>query len=187
MDKAIISVELYIRSFPEHVQLLLQQVRSTIKQIVPDAEEVIKYAMPTYVFKNTNLVHFAGYKNHVGFYPVPSGIEAFKKELSVYKGAKGSVQFPINQPMPLDLIKRIVQFRKKEVEQKAAENKKRNSVFPTLNAPAKRALESNGITDLKTLTQYSEEDLLQLHGIGPSSIPKLRSLLQTEGYSFKQN
>src|SRR5215217_2839238 len=123
MNKSINHVDQYISNFPEDVQVLLQQVRSAIKEIVPDAEEVIKYAMPTYVVQNTNLVHFAGYKNHIGFYPVPSGIEAFKKELSVYKGAKGSVQFPLDQPMPLHLISKIVTFRVNESKQKAERKK----------------------------------------------------------------
>ena len=91
----------------------MEQIRNTIKQAAPEAEEAIKYAMPTYVL-NGNLVHFAAFKNHIGFYPVPSGIEAFKQELSVYKGAKGSVQFPLDKPMPLDLISKIVKFRVKE-------------------------------------------------------------------------
>lgn len=110
MDISIKTVDDYIRSFPEEVQLILEKVRATIRQAAPEATETIKYAMPTYVY-NGNLVHFAAYKNHIGFYPAPVGIESFQKELSVYKGGKGSVQFPIDQPMPLDLIARVVAFR----------------------------------------------------------------------------
>jgi len=187
MSKTSNPVDLYIGNFPKEVQILLQQVRSTIKDLVPDAEEVIKYAMPTYVFRGTNLVHFAGYKNHIGFYPVPSGIKAFKDELSAYKGAKGSVQFPISQPMPLDLIKKIVQFRKNEIEQKMRSKKEQEGVFPNLSAPARRALENNGVTSLKTLSQYSEEEVLQWHGLGPGSLPKLKSALAEEGYNFRKN
>ncbi|RYZ21086.1 MAG: hypothetical protein EOO10_22665 [Chitinophagaceae bacterium] len=187
MSKTNNPVDLYISNFPQEVQVLLEQVRSTVKKVVPDAEEVIKYAIPTYVSQGTNLVHFAGYKNHVGFYPVPSGIEAFKDELSAYKGAKGSVQFPINQPMPLELIKRIVQFRQKEIEQKTNSKKQSNGTFPGLSAPARRALENKGITSLKTLSQYSENEVLQLHGIGPSSLPKLKIALAAEGYNFRRN
>lgn len=187
MSKTSNPVDLYIGNFPEEVQILLQQVRFTIKDLVPDAEEVIKYAMPTYVFHGTNLVHFAGYKNHVGFYPVPSGIKAFIEELSAYKGAKGSVQFPINQPMPLDLIKKIVRFRKNEIEQKINSKKEQKGVFPNLSAPARRALENNGITSLKSLAQYSEEEVLQWHGVGASSLPKLKSALTAEGYNFRKN
>ncbi len=106
-------IDNYISGFPKEIQVLLKQIRETIRQTAPEAEEAIKYAMPTFVL-NGNLVHFAAFKNHIGFYPVPSGIEAFKKELSVYKGAKGSVQFPLDKPMPLSLISKIVEFRVKE-------------------------------------------------------------------------
>lgn len=114
------NIDTYIAGFPEEVQALLQQVRKAIQEAAPMATEAISYAMPTFKL-NGNLIHFAGYKNHVGLYPAPQGIEAFKEELSVYKGAKGSVQFPLDQPMPLDLIKRIVAFRvAKQMEKKRA-------------------------------------------------------------------
>jgi uncharacterized protein YdhG (YjbR/CyaY superfamily) len=93
-------------------------VRETINYAVPDAEEVISYQMPAYR-KNGMLVYFAGCKNHVGFYPTNSGIENFKKELAGYKSSKGAVQFPVGQPMPLELIRQIVLFRVAENEEKA--------------------------------------------------------------------
>jgi len=97
----------------------------TIRKAAPDAQETIKYRMPTFVLKG-NLVHFAAFKKHIGFYPVPTGIEAFKNELSVYEGGKGSVKFPLDKPIPFDLISRIVQFRVKENLEKAeAKGKKR--------------------------------------------------------------
>ncbi len=89
------------------------QVRETIRASAPQAEETIKYGIPTFTLHG-NLVHFGAYKHHIGFYPAPSGIEAFKKELSVYKCAKGSVQFPVDKPLPLTLITKIVKFRVKE-------------------------------------------------------------------------
>jgi uncharacterized protein YdhG (YjbR/CyaY superfamily) len=104
------TIDAYIAEFPEATQAILQEIRATIQAAAPAAEEAISYQMPTFKLKG-NLVHFAAYKNHIGFYPVPTGIEAFKKELSIYKGGKGSVQFPIDQPMPLELIKKIVDFR----------------------------------------------------------------------------
>ena len=107
------NTDYYISQFPEKQQFALELIRKTIKAAAPAAEEVISYQMPAYK-QNGMLVYFAGYENHIGFYPTPSGIEAFKKELGVYKGAKGSVQFPIDQPLPLGLIKKIVQFRIKE-------------------------------------------------------------------------
>lgn len=103
----------YINSFPEDVQRILNELRQTIKEAAPDAEETINYQIPTFTL-NGNLVHFAAFENHIGFYPTPSGMEAFKKELSEYKGAKGSVQFPIHEPLPLPLIRRIVEYRVKE-------------------------------------------------------------------------
>lgn len=115
MDKpnSYLTIDEYIALFPKNVQTILKQVRKTIKAAAPTAEEKISYQMPTF-FLNGNLVHFAAFKEHIGFYPTPSGIEKFKKELSVYKGAKGSVQFPLDEPMPLDLISRIVKFRVEE-------------------------------------------------------------------------
>jgi uncharacterized protein YdhG (YjbR/CyaY superfamily) len=103
----------YIDMFPQDVRRILNELRQSIKEVAPEAEETIKYQIPTFTL-NGNLVHFAAFENHIGFYPTPSGMEAFKNELSVYKGAKGSVQFPINEPLPLPLIRRIVEYRVKE-------------------------------------------------------------------------
>jgi uncharacterized protein YdhG (YjbR/CyaY superfamily) len=107
------TVDDYIAGLPPEVQEILQNIRMTIRQAAPNAEETIKYRMPTFTLHG-NLVHFAAFHKHIGFYPVPSGIEAFKADLSVYKQGKGSVQFPLDQPIPYDLIRRIVEFRVKE-------------------------------------------------------------------------
>lgn len=107
------TVDQYIESFPEDVQTRLRAIRELIVQEAPDATEQISYAMPTYKL-NGNLVHFAGYKKHIGLYPTPTGISAFEDELGPYTSAKGSVQFPLSSPLPLDLIRRIVQFRVRE-------------------------------------------------------------------------
>ena len=112
------TIDEYIATFPKDVQTILQKIRATIRKAAPQAEEAISYQMPTFKL-NGNLVHFAAFKSHIGFYPVPSGIEKFKKELSAYKGAKGSVQFPLDQPIPYGLIGRIVKFRVKENLEKA--------------------------------------------------------------------
>jgi len=104
------SIDDYIFSFPPEIQEILNMLRKVIKESAPDAKEKISYKMPTFELHG-NLVHFAAYKNHIGFYPAPSGIEAFKEELSEYKGAKGSIQFPIEKPLPYLLISRIVKFR----------------------------------------------------------------------------
>jgi len=107
------SIDEYISGFPPDIQKKLNELRMTIRKAAPEAEEKISYQMPTFALKG-NLVHFAAFKNHIGFYPAPSGIERFSKALSVYKGAKGSVQFPVHDPLPLSLIDRIVRFRVKE-------------------------------------------------------------------------
>ena len=104
------NIDAYIANFPPEVQNILQQVRATIQQAAPLATEAISYQMPTFKL-NGNLIHFAAYKNHIGIYPTPSAVEEFKEELSAYKNAKGSVQFPLNQPIPYSLIERIVKFR----------------------------------------------------------------------------
>ena len=117
------TIDEYIAGFPEDVQAILQRVRQTIKAAAPNAQETINYQMPTFTL-NGNLVHFAAFKNHIGFYPTPTGIEQFKDELSVYKGAKGSVQFPLDKPMPYDLIRRIVVFRVEEAVAHAAAKRK---------------------------------------------------------------
>lgn len=118
------SIDEYILQFPSEIQQILEKIRRVIKESAPNAVEKISYQMPTF-YLHGNLVHFAAFKSRIGFYPDPSGIEAFKEELSKYKGAKGSVQFPIGEPLPYGLISRIVEFRVHE-NIKRAENKKHN-------------------------------------------------------------
>lgn len=113
MAKPAKNIDEYIATYPQDIQTILQQVRATVKKEAPNAEEKIAYAIPTFAL-NGNLVHFAAFKNHIGFYPAPSGTNAFEKELSIYKAGKGSVQFPLTEPMPLDLIAKIVRLRVKE-------------------------------------------------------------------------
>ena len=110
-------IDEYIAGFPEEVQDILKKLRGIIKDAAPDVEEAISYQIPT--FKLTgNLVHFAAYKNHIGFYPTPSGIEEFKEDLAAYESAKGSVKFPLNKPIPYGLIEKIVAFRVNENKKK---------------------------------------------------------------------
>jgi uncharacterized protein YdhG (YjbR/CyaY superfamily) len=108
------TIDAYIRAFPSETCKRLEQVRATIRKVAPAAVEAITYGMPTYKLGGKNLVHFAGYGRHIGFYPVPSGIAAFKKELASYKQGKGSVQFPLDKPLPLELIGRMVKYRVRE-------------------------------------------------------------------------
>lgn len=112
------SIDEYIETFPDAIQTILQKVRATIHAAAPEAKEKISYQMPTFDLKG-NLVHFAAFKNHLGFYPTPSGTEAFKQEIARYQAGKGSIQFPLDEPMPLDLITRIVKLRVAENLQKA--------------------------------------------------------------------
>lgn len=105
------SIDGYIAAFPPETQRVLGEVRALIRSVAPDATEKISYAIPTFDLNGRHLVHFAGFAKHIGFYPIPSGIEAFKGELAAYKQGRGSVQFPLDKPMPLDLIRRIVEFR----------------------------------------------------------------------------
>jgi len=107
------TIDEYIAGFPPDTQEVLEKIRAVIRSEAAEAQETINYQMPTFVM-NGNLVHFAAFKNHVGFYPTPAGIEKFQKEIRRYKNAKGSVQFPLDQPIPYDLIRRIVKFRVKE-------------------------------------------------------------------------
>ena len=118
------NIDDYIGSHPANVQKLLKQIRNTIKKAAPGSEEAIKYGIPTFVL-NGNLVHFAGYKSHIGFYPAPVGIEAFKEETSKYEAGKGTLQFPLDEPLPLDLITRIVKFRVQQNLEKAKPKKKK--------------------------------------------------------------
>lgn len=210
--KPVTNIDQYIDNFPEATQLLLHQIRNSIKEVIPEAEEVIKYGMPTYQLHG-NVVHFAAYKNHIGFYPASSGIAAFKSELSIYKGAKGSVQFPLDRPLPLQLVQSITLFRAKENTEKArlkkslrictkghryykssdcpvcpvceSERKPQNDFLSRFSAPARRALEQHGIFSEGDLTRFTEPEILDFHGIGKSSLPKLKEALISAGLHFK--
>jgi uncharacterized protein YdhG (YjbR/CyaY superfamily) len=119
------NIDEYIAGFPPDIQAILRKIRAIIREAAPGSEEAIKYQLPTFTL-NGNLVHFGAFKKHIGFYPTPSGTEKFKKELSVYQGAKGSVQFPLDKPIPYDLIREMVRFRVKENLKRAeAKAKKR--------------------------------------------------------------
>jgi uncharacterized protein YdhG (YjbR/CyaY superfamily) len=108
------TIDEYIKTFPEDVQFILEKIRQTIRKAAPEAVEAISYGIPTFKLNGRYLVYFAAWKNHVGSYPMPSGAKAFKKELSVYKQGKGSIQFPLDRPIPYDLVYKIVSFRIKD-------------------------------------------------------------------------
>ena len=123
-QKAPKNIDEYIAGFPPEIQEILEKIRLTIREAAPKAEEAISYMIPTFKL-NGNLVHFAAYKRHIGFYPAPRGNEAFKKELSAYGGGKGTVQFRLDKPIPYALIRKIVKFRVKENSVEAAKWKKK--------------------------------------------------------------
>lgn len=190
------SIDEYIATFPEETQKILQEVRAVIHSAAPEAEEAISYQIPTFVFKG-NLIHFAGYKNHIGLYPTPGGIEAFQKELAPYKKEKGSIRFPLDQPLPMDLIRQIVQFRvaetlQKEADKAALKASKKKKVSETavgdlpagLASPAHRALSAAGIHQLTDFTKISEAELRQLHGMGPKGIEIIKEAMAEQGLVF---
>jgi len=120
------NIDEYIAGFPNDVQEILEKIRMTIRKAAPDAEETISYQMPTFTLKGNYLVYFAAYKKHIGFYPAPIGNAEFKEELSVYEAGKGTVKFPLDKPIPFDLISKIVKFRVKEnLDRAAAKAKKK--------------------------------------------------------------
>ena len=112
--REFLTIDDYIKTFPEDVQIILEKLRRIIQKAAPEAVEVISYGIPTFKLNGKYLVYFAAWKNHIGFYPMPSGAKAFKKELSVYKQGKGSIQFPLDKPIPYDLISKIITFRVRE-------------------------------------------------------------------------
>jgi uncharacterized protein YdhG (YjbR/CyaY superfamily) len=118
------SIDEYIGGFPADVQEILQKIRMTIRETAPEAEEAMKYGIPTFTLKG-NLVHFGAFKHHIGFYPTPSGIERFREELSAYAGDKGTIRFPLDEPIPYELIRQIVTFRVQETLERAATRRKK--------------------------------------------------------------
>jgi uncharacterized protein YdhG (YjbR/CyaY superfamily) len=111
IKRAIQDKDEYIRTFPDDVRVILEKMRHTIREAAPGAVELISYQMPAFRLNGKNLVYFAAFKHHIGFYSVPSAQEVFKKELSQYKQGRGSVQFPLDKPIPYDLVKKIVRFK----------------------------------------------------------------------------
>lgn len=124
-EKTPTNIDEYIARYPEDIQKILEKMRATIREAAPEAEETISYQIPTFTLKG-NLVHFAAFKNHIGFYPAPSGIKQFKNELSPYVGGKGTVKFPLDKPIPYDLIAEIVRFRVRENLEKAERKGRKN-------------------------------------------------------------
>ena len=165
------NIDEYISAFPKAVQTILKQVHHTVSTAAPDAAETISYGMPAFRCNGRVIIYFAGYAKHIGFYATPAGHTEFEKELSSYKQGKGSVQFPLDQPMPLNLISRIVKFKVQQQTEK-------EDIFVGLSAPARRALQNNGLKTLQDLAKYTESEVLQFHGIGKTAIPVLKKILE---------
>jgi uncharacterized protein YdhG (YjbR/CyaY superfamily) len=176
----ILSQSEYFASFPASTQKLLQHMRTLVLKAAPGAVETMKYGMPTIQLYGKNVVHYAAYAHHIGFYPAPSGLDAFKEDISKYVHSKGAVQFPLDKPLPAALVTRITKYRVAETETRYGSA----NPFSSLSAPAQRALKQAGITDLRKLAKYTEEELLHLHGLGPSSIPKLKTALRAAKLSL---
>lgn len=205
-------VDAYIAQFPLHTQKQLNELRHFILKTVPEATEFISYRMPAYKI-NSVLVYFAGYGNHIGFYPTSAGISAFQKEITAYKNSKGAIQFELGKKLPLNLVKKMLLFRKHQDAEKIRkkppfricpnghryvknsncptcpvcekQNNTKAGVFFSLSAPAIRALHRADIQSLKQLSKFTLTQILALHGIGKSSVPTLKKLLAEEGLNFK--
>jgi uncharacterized protein YdhG (YjbR/CyaY superfamily) len=121
----ISTIDEYIAGYPVDIQTILVNLRDLIRSLAPEAAEKIGYGIPTFTLFGKNLVHFAAFKNHIGFYPDPSGIKKFEQELASYNTSKGAIQFPINQPIPYELVSRIVQYRVEEISKAVSEKKKK--------------------------------------------------------------
>lgn len=188
------SVDQYIATFPPEVQAILQEVRATIKAAVPEAEERISYQIPTF-FLHGNLIHYAAYEKHIGMYPPPSGTQPFVQELLKYKTGKGTMRFPIDKPLPLDLIVELVKFRAAENLAKATEKAKKKKPLSKkqappgdlpdgLSQPALRALAGAGIQNLVQVSAHTAVEISKMHGIGPTAIVLLEKALAEKGLSF---
>lgn len=205
-------IDAFISGAPSASRVKLTELRTLLKKLVPEAEETIAYGIPT-LRLNGNLVHFSGYRHHIGFYPGADAIAYFKQEIAQYPSAKGSVQFPLDEPLPVQLITRMVQFRVKQQMTKSKPQKGTKKICPQghaflktsdcptcpvceklkkpqsglyahLSAPARRALENGGIHEIKDFSKYTKSEVLAMHGIGMRAIQTIEKLMAGEGIQF---
>lgn len=187
------TVDGYIAGFSDTQKTYLEAMRRILKAALPKAEERISYQMPSY-WQEGVLVYFGAWKTHIGLYPASSGLGAFAKELARYVQTRGSIHFPYDEPLPKSLITRIAKFRVEEnllrraAKKKTGTAKKRlpDPLLARLSGPARRALESIGVGTAKQLSRHAETEILSLHGMGPASMPLLRTALKTAGLAFKK-
>ncbi len=180
MNTSIKTIDEYIASFPKDVQALLQTMRGIIKKAAPKATETISYGIPTFV-QDGNLVHFGGYKNHIGFYPAPNGIEAFKKELSKYEGSKGTVKFALDKPLPAALISQIVKYRIEKNKEKAALKK---PVAKKTSKAAKPTDEQQVKAWMNKLDAVTKKDIAAVQKIIKTASPKLNERIKWNAPSY---
>ncbi|WP_126973800.1 DUF1801 domain-containing protein [Gynurincola endophyticus] len=171
----------YIQQFPPKQRRLLKEIRAAIRQVVPDTtQEKISYGIPTFHLKK-NIIHYAGYTNHLGMYPIPKGDEAFQTAVEPYVKGKGTLHFSLEEELPVKLIKAVVLWRMKELNISAFATNE----FSFLSAPAQRALENAKIKNLKTLSSYTYEEIAALHGIGASALRALEVKMEEQQLKFK--
>lgn len=170
-------IDAYIAGYSGEVRERLETLYALIREEAPQTTQRICMSMPTFDLGGKWFVHFAGYDKHIGFYPQPDGIEAFKEQLSGYKTAKGSVQFPNNKPMPYDLIREMIRYKLAAYE-KANARTPLEALLEKLSKPAARAIQNEGITELSQLAGYSDAELLSWHGLGKASLPVIRAALE---------
>lgn len=174
-------VDEYIQQFPPKTRRLLKELRATIKQVLPDTvTEKISYGIPTFFLKK-NIVHYAGYENHLGMYPVPKGDEIFQESIKPYVKGKGTLRFSLEEELPKTIIKAVVLWQMKELNISAFASNE----FSFLAAPAQRALEQAKIKTLKQLSEYTVAEIAALHGIGRTALHLLEEKLLENGLSFK--
>lgn len=164
-------VQAYVDQFPDETQQRLQILRDLVRELCPRSVEAINYGLIGYKLNGNPLVYFGGFKKHVGLYATPAGQEAFAEEFARYVQGKGSVQFPLSEPLPIDLITRVVAHRVDVVSDE----------LPQIGKPARAALEAIGVTRLSELSNQSEQELLALHGLGPKAI----RILHESGARFR--
>lgn len=171
----------YIQQFPPKQRRLLKEIRAAIRQVVPaTAQEKISYGIPTFHLKK-NIIHYAGYTNHLGLYPIPAGDESFQKAAQPYVKGKDTLHFSLEEELPVKLIKAAVLWRMKELNISAFVNNE----FSFLSAPAQRALENANIKNLQMLSEYTYEEIAALHGIGAKTLRALEMKMKERQLKFK--
>jgi uncharacterized protein YdhG (YjbR/CyaY superfamily) len=181
------TVDEYLSEVPTEQRTLLQQIRSTVKKLVPELEEKISYNMPMF-YLDGMFVAYAAFKNHCSFFPCSKAtLRNFEKELSSYKTSAGTVQFTIDHPIPTSLLKKIIAARAAEKAKAYTASPRGKFDLPRkMGKPAERALANANITNLKQLSKWSEDDITELHGVGPKALGILHAALKTNKLSFSK-